>query len=375
MNVLGLSGGFDPVHGDEFQFPYSFAHDSAAVLLRDGVLVAAIEEERLNRIKHTNRRWSRAAAFCLAEARISLSDIDCVAFYCSEPWLDAVLLQGFLFTGNRLGLLGGRRLLQHLLERDFHARLPLDRFRFVPHHRAHAVSAHWMSGGSRSLVVTLDGFGDDISGSVSTAGGDALEPLRTFSVAQSLGHYYLNAISPLGYRLFDEYKVMGLAPYGDPAAFRDLFRTFYTLSDEGDYTIHTDRMTALFERCPLRGRGEAFQQAHKDVAAALQESLEAIVLHVLGHFRRATGETRLCLAGGVAQNSSLNGCILAVGTLRRRVRAARFVTMPDARSERPWRRASTGARCPTSGSSTSTGARRSPRAPRSSARCAPGRGS
>ncbi|HVC21501.1 MAG TPA: carbamoyltransferase C-terminal domain-containing protein [Vicinamibacterales bacterium] len=313
MTVLGLAGGFDLVYTDEFQFPYSFAHDSAAVLLQNGRVVAAVEEERLNRIKHTNKLWTQAVACCLREGRVRLADVECIAFYCSESWLDAVLHEGFLFTGNRLGLLGARRLLQFLFEREFGERLPPDRFRFVPHHRAHAVSAHWLSGAPDSLVLTLDGFGDDVSGSVNTVRNDVLERLRTFSVAQSLGHYYLAAISVLGYRLFDEYKVMGLAPYGNPATFRALFRRFYTLGDGGDYTIHADAMKAIFDVCPVRTRGEDFQQPHKDVAAALQESLETIVLHVLRHYRSATGLTRLCLAGGVAQNSSLNGRILASG--------------------------------------------------------------
>ncbi|MDE3154819.1 MAG: nodulation protein [Acidobacteriota bacterium] len=311
--VLGLSGGFDRVHTNDFQFPHSFAHDSAAVLLRNGRVVSAIEEERLNRIKHTNKLWTRAAARCLRDAGLRLSEVDCVAYYCSEPWLDAVLQQGFLFTGHRLGLLGARRLLQFLLARELGEELPLDRFRFVPHHRAHAVSAHWMSGAPSSLVVTLDGFGDDISGSVNAVRDNVLETLQTFDVAQSLGHYYLSAIAVLGYRLFDEYKVMGLAPYGSPDRFRDLFRRFYTLGDEGQYTIHTGEMTALLEVCPVRERGGPFTRAHKDVAAALQESLETIVFHVLRHCRETTGLSRLCLAGGVAQNSSLNGRILASG--------------------------------------------------------------
>jgi carbamoyltransferase len=311
--VLGVSGGFDAIDSNEFKFPYSFAHDSAAVLLRDGAVVAAIEEERINRIKHTNRLSVQAVAFCLAESGLRLADVDCLAFYCSEPWLDALTLKGFLFEGNRLGLLGVRRLLQYLFERELGTALPLDRFRFVPHHRAHAVSAHWMSGFPSSLVTTLDGYGDDLSGSISAADGSRLDTLRTYTVAQSLGHYYLAGISVLGYRLFDEYKVMGLAPYGDPAAFRDLFRTFYTLGPDGDYAIHLDRMTGLFDVCPVRERGGAFLQVHKDVAAALQESLETIVLHVLRHYRNVTARTRLCLAGGVAQNSSLNGTILRSG--------------------------------------------------------------
>ncbi|HVB38914.1 MAG TPA: carbamoyltransferase C-terminal domain-containing protein, partial [Vicinamibacterales bacterium] len=283
------------------------------MLLRNGRLVAAIEEERLNRIKHTNKLSTQAIRYCLQQAGLRLADVDCVAYYCSEWWLDAVLYQGFQFTGNRLGLLGARRLLQFLFERELGECLPLDRFRFVPHHRAHAVSAHWLSGAPSSLVLTLDGFGDDISGSVSAVRDNVIEPLRTFDVAQSLGHYYLSAIAVLGYRLFDEYKVMGLAPYGNPDRFRDLFRRFYTLGDEGDYTIHADAMKALFDACPVRARGAAFEQAHKDVAAALQESLETLVLHVLRHYRRATGLPRLSLAGGVAQNSSLNGRILASG--------------------------------------------------------------
>lgn len=117
-------------------------------------------------------------------------------------------------------------------------------------------------------------------------------------------------IRHLSYGDFDEYKVMGLAPYGDPATYRELFRTLYSLGKGGDYAIHPDRYPAL---APLRRRGEPFDRRHQDWAAALQESLEEIAFHFLGHYRRETGHSRLTLAGGVALNCTLNGKLLASG--------------------------------------------------------------
>lgn len=288
MYVLGLWGGVDAdAMGTEG------GHDACAVLLAGGTVVAAIEEERLCRVKHTRRPPLGAAQFCLEQAGVPPSAIDRFAVgVAEEPGLRAA-------AGAALGALFG---------------IPdaTERLVFVEHHEAHAHSAHAGSGYERSLIATFDGMGDDLSGTISVGGADGIRRLRAHPVSDSLGHLYLRALDVLGYRLFDEYKVMGLAPYGDPARYRALLGQLYSLLDDGGYRLHLERAACLREVGPRR-RGEPFTQQHQDLAAAVQEALETIVLHVLQHFQRATGERRLCLAGGVAHNCSMNGKLMRAG--------------------------------------------------------------
>jgi carbamoyltransferase len=183
----------------------------------------------------------------------------------------------------------------------------------VDHHVAHAVSAYAMSDFDDALVVTLDGQGNGVSGAVYDGDGPELKSLRRIPKEDSLGFLYWEVIRFLGYELFDEYKVMGMAPYGDPERYRDLFRTFYELRPDGEYRVHRDRVFELFRAARPRRRGEEFTKEHQDIAAAVQAATEEIGLHVLGHFRSATGRSRLCLAGGVARNCSLNGKVLYSG--------------------------------------------------------------
>jgi carbamoyltransferase len=117
----------------------------------------------------------------------------------------------------------------------------------------------------------------------------------------------------LGYKQFDEYKVMGLAPYGNPAPYRDLFKTFYTLLPEGQYQIHLKKVKKAYALTPRRKKDEPFTRVHKDIAAALQESLEDIIMHVLKHYKKKLNHSYLCLAGGVAHNCTVNGKILYSG--------------------------------------------------------------
>src|SRR5262249_40144094 len=124
---------------------------------------------------------------------------------------------------------------------------------------------------------------------------------------------YDRVIAMLGYGFTEEYKVMGLAPYGDAARYRAAFSRLYRLLPQGDYVLDWDAIETLFSLAPVRKRDEPFRQEHVDIAAALQEWLEHIVFHVLSHYRLATGLRQLCLAGGVAHNSSMNGRLLRSG--------------------------------------------------------------
>jgi carbamoyltransferase len=313
MTVLGLTGGLDAAHANEHQLPFDFIHDAAAVLVRDGRVVAAVEEERLNRIKHTNKAPRLGIRFCLEQAGLAPGDLDAVAFYATEPYCQRVLQAVHLSNFSLPELLTPRTMVQRFFREELGYELPAAKVHFVDHHWAHAVSAYAMSGFDAALVVTFDGQGEGVSGAVYDGRGRELKLLRRIPEQHSLGYLYRDVIKFLGYEMFDEYKVMGMAPYGDPAKYRALFQTFYELLPEGEYRLHLDRVFALFRVARPRRKGEAFTREHQDIAAALQAATEEIGLHVLRHFRAATGHRRLCLAGGVAHNCSLNGRVLYSG--------------------------------------------------------------
>ncbi|MET4295715.1 carbamoyltransferase [Bradyrhizobium sp. LB8.2] len=314
MLCLGLSGGLDKVYENPLGLPDTFLHDGAAVLVKDGRVIAAVEEERLNRIKHSNKLPSSAIEYCLAAAGVELRDVDRIAFYATEAYCNAMLERLFISQPEISIPLDANLLLRHLLATEFGTQVDPSRVSFVGHHQAHAVSALAMSGFEESLVLAIDGCGDFLSGLLAVGSGSEMTELMTFPENNSLGLFYLETIRYLGYGLFDEYKVMGLAPYGDPARYRELFSQFYELSANGGYRVHLERIgPALLRSIEIRRKGMPFTQQHRDVSASLQEALERIVFHILRHYRESTGMKRLCLAGGVAHNCTLNGKLLYSG--------------------------------------------------------------
>jgi predicted NodU family carbamoyl transferase len=320
MLVLGLNGNFstedEDLVPDMLEF---FFHDASASLVRDGVLIAAVEEERLNRIKKTTKFPINAIRSCLATVNVSPADIDAVGYYFREDHMDMVLNQ--LYTENPKTLIRySRRLIKDRLRTEFGWELPDDRLVYIPHHIAHAMSSFVRSGMHEALVAVLDGRGEEHSGTIFLAHGEQLESVTTYPVHKSLGTLYLSATQFLGYKFGDEYKVMGLAPYGNPGRYREIFESLYYLRDKGDYEFTSSIMWPnvfgqLFfahEFLPRR-KGENFTQQHMDFAAGLQEVVEKITLHILGYWAEFTGLTKLCFGGGVAHNCSLNGMILRSG--------------------------------------------------------------
>jgi len=313
MLILGLTGSPELVHENHFSLPRWVLHDSAAVLLDDGEVVLAIEEERLNRIKHTNKMPVSAIRTCLEARGVRLKDIDAIAYYQTEASLDMLIKKRLLEFNHTPIPKNPASFLQLFYERGLGGEIDPKKFYFVHHHIAHAMSAFAMSGFDTSLVTTFDGEGDGSSAMAFQGTGARLEPLANFGVEKSAGIFYAMVIAYLGYGPFDEYKVMGLAPYGDPERFRYLFRKLYTLLPKGDYLIHRDRIPSLFGVVTPRRKGEPFSQTHKDLAAALQEALEEIIFHVIRYYKDKTNEKNLCLAGGVAHNCTLNGKVLRSG--------------------------------------------------------------
>jgi carbamoyltransferase len=316
--------------------------DAAAALVVDGELVAAAEEERFNRIKHSAGFPALAARWCLEDAGIEPGELDHVAI-ARDPRANAGAKARRLLTrppslsyararaGNavRVGTTGVRSALAEALGQPVKARAHA-----VEHHRAHAASAFLVSPFDEAAVLSLDGFGDFASALAATGRGNRLEVTGRVLFPHSLGIFYTALTQWLGFPHYgDEGKVMGLAPYGDPEPHLPLMRRIvhtdaglYTLALEY-FTHHTrgvemtwaegspaigrifsDRLVA--ELGQARAAGEELSTRHNDVAAALQARLEEVVLELAESLAASSGSRNLCLAGGVALNAVANGRIL-----------------------------------------------------------------
>jgi carbamoyltransferase len=313
MMVIGLSGGFDTTWRLDYDLPYDFFHDAGAVLLEDGKMVAAVEQERLNRIKHTNRSPTPAIRACLEAHGATIKDVDCFAYCATEANADQILYAYHTRKGVGNKRMGIRAQLQQSLEEEFGCNIPAKKFHFADHHMCHALGAYIHSGFTDGLVITLDGAGEGNACLILRVRGKDFEQLRWVPDTNSLGYFYREVIRFLGYDMFEEYKVMGLAPYGDPSHYREIFKSFYELLPEGEFIVHLQRIPQLHAIMAPRKANEPITTLHKNIAASLQEALEILVFHMLRYFQKSTGELRLCLSGGVAHNSSLNGKILKSG--------------------------------------------------------------
>lgn len=317
MVVLGVSGGADRV--DQTVFRQVF-HDASATVVRDGEVIAAVEEERFNRYKHSGKLPAESIRYCLRAAGVELDDIDACVFALVEDNVNASLESAYRARRIR-DLRRCRPFLQDLLTREIGRRIDPRKFAFIDHHFAHALSAFLPSGFTESLVVTLDGIGNALSGTVWIGRDQELAHLRDYRgttsdadpISQSLGHFYLLITVLLGFEEFDEYKVMGLAPYGDPARFRGVMQQCYMLKTGGDYQLDLSGFDRLRDLVPRRGKSEPIEQVHMDLAASLQETLETVVMHVLQFYEQQTKARYLCLAGGVAHNCAMTGKILRAG--------------------------------------------------------------
>jgi carbamoyltransferase len=308
MILIGFNGSFEMPFCNSSDLGIYSCHDSAAILVKDGQIEHAIEEERLNRIKHTNKFPILSINALLRQAGISLKDIDCLCYAFSDEGqsnIEAYKQSLYLhkeYSDCRSKIASNLtknqpKILEQLKERIY----------FVPHHLSHAASSFYFSGFDSCLIAVFDGNGDGLSGLIISCDNGKFKIHKKLAEAASIGHFYANLILPLGYCRFDEYKVMGLAPYGDPDIYKNVFSNFYTLLPNGEYTINYDEVVKANSLMPIRKRGQEFQQSHKDWAASLQQATEDIVMHVLKHFREDLGYRNLCLAGGVAQNCTLNG--------------------------------------------------------------------
>jgi carbamoyltransferase len=313
MNILGIN---------------SVYHDSAAALLVDGRLVVAVEEERFNRIKYgklpdvdnPHQFPERAIRFCLNYAGLTAGDIDHVAYsfdpqlrrarFRPEWWVDPRLEDVFLL---RLGQvrdvadeLFGRRLRQ--------------RFHFVPHHLAHAASAYFPSTFNRAAILVIDGIGEAAGSTLWKAVGKNIQLIETFDYPHSLGFVWEVICGHLGFSTYDASKLMGLAAYGNPQAFRREFHEIMQVGKE-DYAIDPEAIgfqTAKSSRLetllgPPRDPDMEILRQHVDIAAALQEATNAAVTALVRRLKRKVPFDHLCFAGGVALNCVTNELVCKSG--------------------------------------------------------------
>lgn len=317
-------------------------HDCAAALLADGRLVAAVAEERFNRRKHSvsidgrNLLPRQAARFCLDAAGTDWKNLDAVCHYLDfTPEVMArrqAILDAFLPPEMRSAVSTANwRSFEEEFCHDQIARqigevagfdLPRDRLHFVPHHVAHAAAAYYSSGFEQAGIVTLDGYGEKDSSVVAIGDDLRLAVQESIEIPHSLGILYMVVTVFLGFRaLNDEYKVMGLAALGDPAPFRRAMGELMTTDSQGHYRTdilaNHDLVAALVELFgPPREPDTALTKREMDIAAALQERLEEVVLTYLRAVKARHGFERLCMSGGVALNSVLNGRIAREGLFK-----------------------------------------------------------
>jgi carbamoyltransferase len=312
VNVLGIN---------------SVYHESAAALLVDGELVAAVEEERFNRIKHGKEaQWDnphqlpeRAIRYSLKHAGLAPRDIHHVA-YSFDPklrakryraeWWDPRFEETFQL---RLGQV--KVAVEELLGRSLG-----ERFHFVPHHLAHAASSYFPSGFDRAAILSIDGIGETAGTTLAKAEGARIQVIETFEYPHSIGFLWEMFSEHLGFSHYDASKAMGLAAYGNPEVYRQQFHSILRAEKE-NYGVAQDvlgfhpgreaRMEAMFG--PRHETKSEFLPRHADIAAALQEATDAAVMALVRRVKRMVPSDNLCMAGGVALNCVTNEVVRRSG--------------------------------------------------------------
>jgi carbamoyltransferase len=312
----------------------AFYHDSAAALIVDGEIVAAAQEERFTRKKHDDRCPTNAIEYCLAEAGITPDQLDYVGFY-DKPFLKFErLLETYLANAP----LGFRSFLQSIptwLRQKLH--LPRElrkalghqykrRFVFPEHHESHAASAFFPSPFDEAAILTVDGVGEWATASFGHGRGNRIALTHELHFPHSLGLLYSAFTYYCGFRVNSgEYKLMGLAPYGEPKYADLILKRLVDVKEDGSFrmdmsyfnychglTMTSSKFHALFDG-PRRDPESPLTEHTMDVAASIQKVTEEIMLRMARHVHRETGQKNLCLAGGVALNCVANGRVLREG--------------------------------------------------------------
>jgi carbamoyltransferase len=323
MNILGIS---------------AFYHDSAAALVRDGEIVAAAQEERFTRVKHDSQFPRNAVDYCLSEASLEADQLDVVAFY-DKPLLKFDrILETYIACAPR----GYRMFVKGLplwLKQKLHTPRELDRgldhryrgrYVFLRHHESHAASAFFPSPFERAAILTLDGVGEWTTGSIGAGSANRIRLLKELRFPHSLGLLYSAFTYFCGFKVNSgEYKLMGLAPYGEPRYAQLIREKLIDLKSDGSFRMNMSyfayccadlMISKKFERLfggPPRTPEGPLTQREMDLAASIQEVTEEIMLRAARHAHDLTGERDLVMAGGVALNCVGNGRILRDGPFDR----------------------------------------------------------
>ncbi|MFM9908866.1 MAG: carbamoyltransferase [Chitinophagaceae bacterium] len=317
--------------------------DSSAAIFVDGKMIAAIEEERFRRVKHWAGFPSMAIEFCLKEAGVTINEVDHIAIGRdpkAKMWKKVLYLLknpggGFSAVKNRIQNAEKISSLDEELLKMLSGEKPLLRNKIhqVEHHRSHLASAFFASPFEDAALLSIDGSGDFTTTMIGIGKGNQITVLDSIDFPHSVGLFYTAFTQWLGFPHYgDEYKVMGLAPYGE-AKYIDAVKEVIHLSDNGLFRLnlkyfrdakkgiisygedHIPVVATLFtpyfesKLGAARKKGEELTQFHKDMAASVQRYTEQIIYHVLTHLQKRTGLKNVCIAGGVAQNSVANGKI------------------------------------------------------------------
>jgi carbamoyltransferase len=324
-NILGIS---------------AYYHDSAAAILSDGIVIAAAQEERFSRKKHDAGFPEAAIRYCLDEAGVSVNELESIVFYDKPLVKFERLLETYMsyaprgirsFVAAMPVWLKDKLYLKTTLKREF-ARLAgckpkqLPQLLFAEHHQSHAASAYFFSPFDRAAVLCLDGVGEWATTSAWLGEDNSLKPLWEIDFPHSLGLLYSAFTYFTGFRVNSgEYKLMGLAPYGEPKYVDLIYDKLLDLKPDGTFklrmeyfnyctglTMTNSRFSALFGG-PPRQPESPVSQREMDLAASIQQVTEEVVLRLAITLHRETGERNLCLAGGVALNCVANGRLLREG--------------------------------------------------------------
>ncbi len=301
----------------------AFYHDSAAALIVDGHIVAAAQEERFTRKKHDERFPVNAVEYCLHAAQIQAADVDYVGFY-EKPLLKFERLLETYLAYAPFGVKSFAKAMPQWVQQKLH--LPREiraglggqyrkRIVFTEHHESHAASAFFPSPFDEAAIVTMDGVGEWATASIAEGTGNRVRMMQEMRFPHSLGLLYSAFTYYCGFRVNSgEYKLMGLAPYGEPKYVDLILENLLDLKEDGSFrldmsyfnycqglTMTNEKFQRLFRR-PVRAPEAEMDHQYMDIAASIQKVTEMIMLRMVSHAHEATGKKNLCLAGGVALN-------------------------------------------------------------------------
>lgn len=317
MNILGIS---------------AFYHDSAACLVRDGIIVSAAQEERFTRKKHDPAFPLNAINFCLLDSGLTIKDIDCVAYY-DKPFLTFERILETYLTYAPVGIKSFIKAMPLWIKKKIWMKEIIKdelsyegKIIFTEHHESHAASAFFPSPFQEAAFLTMDGVGEWTTASYGIGKNNNIDILAEINFPHSLGLLYSAFTYFTGFKVNSgEYKVMGLAPYGVPRYKDIILKELIDLKEDGSFKMNMDyfdycaglkmtnsKLDKLFDGPPRKPESKLTQR-EMDIARSVQDVTEEVVMRIGKHIRKETGQKNLCLAGGVALNCVANGKLLREG--------------------------------------------------------------